>query len=506
MSGAPGALARTALTFLVVGLFVACDRPQPAAVAGGEQALPAAVPESATPSPRDPILWDPVGRSAAEVAGGLRVTDRWFTDAPVSSGPLSADGVLYVGLVNGEVVALDSEGGGVLWSEPLSEPTRELGGLAEGVLAVTDSSLTALRAGDGSALWSVPFDHDGPSAALSSGQAGVYLAMRDASLHAISSEGQLRWSAILPAPAAGSLALFDGAVLAITQLGHLVRVDAATGETEWTVTLGGSFFGGPAVNRAGFPGETAVVSSQGEVSIIAPDGSLAVEFDPGGIVMLANPFWVGDQLIIAQADGEISAYTRSGTRLWSSALDSHLAGSPTVFRNLAVAADSGGGVVALDLSSGDRITSVTLPAAIDGPATLLGHSSDRVELAVRLRGGQLARLSVNEEVERAPLLDGTRSYVLPAQGVFRLRDEEVRLSLGSSTDAVFEIDVGSSPAEPLVLELEDETGAIVSTNMGKVALARTIRAPLAAGLSYELVIRRPEASGEITVTIRTVQL
>jgi hypothetical protein len=113
---------------------------------------------------------------------------------------------------------------------------------------------------------------------------------------------------------------------------------------------------------------------------------------------------------------------------------------------------------------------------------------------------------MNAERAEVPLFTSEGSRVLPETGTFRLRDETVSLRMRTERDAVFEISVSTAPREDLVLQVVSERGAVVASNMGKVNLSDTLRVALDAGDSYELRISRPDAAGEVTISIETVQL
>ena len=77
------------------------------------------------------------------------------TDFPLSSGPVEADGRLFLGTSNAEFLALDAANGSLLWKATMSSEVTALAGVQDDtvVIRTSDGKLAALDARTGASRW-----------------------------------------------------------------------------------------------------------------------------------------------------------------------------------------------------------------------------------------------------------------------------------------------------------------------------------------------------------------
>ena len=166
----------------------------------------------------------------------------------------------------------------------------------------------------------------------------------------------------------GGVAVDGGRVYAVNGLGHVAALDAATGAAAWTVKPGGPLRGAPTVAD----GAVYVISQDNQIySLKAADGasnwSSAAALEIAGVFGSASPAVARGTVIAGFSSGELNAYRYENGRLvWQDALSrtsistsvaslSDIDASPVVDGNQVFAVGKGGRMVALELTSGQRI-------------------------------------------------------------------------------------------------------------------------------------------------------
>ncbi len=499
-----------ALTAILV---VGCDQSQPALVAGSnESADPAPPPVVEQVEEIEETVFEWAAPEFPDVAGG--VSAQRFTALGALLAPsilVTSDDMAFVGTGGGDLVAFDLLTGREQWRVPsiAGLPSSAITGLArlpQAIAATTGSALVSVSPDDGSFQWSLPLEGVIPGSVVTT-QSGVYLGLDDGTLLAVNaSDGTNRWTTRFTGVIAGNPTVFDGVVFGVTRSGDAFAVDALSGESIWELALPGEYEAGPSLLTSHSGANAAqpafaVASVDGEVTIFDPTGARMGQFPSALSPVLESPSWISNRVLVSSGDGVLALYDRDGERLWDVELGDDLAGAPLVLPGVAIATDAAGALVSLDPEDGRVVSRAALP----GIRTAATAWHDR-GVAVVLRGGQIGTIDVGGATEQLALLAGSESQVLPANGAFRLQQQEVRLRLGSQRDAVFDITVDASPVEDLVLQIESEDGNVVATNMGKVALSRTVRVALTAGISYELVVTRPAPLGETVISVRTEEV
>ncbi|HEV2044793.1 MAG TPA: PQQ-binding-like beta-propeller repeat protein [Sphingomicrobium sp.] len=166
----------------------------------------------------------------------------------------------------------------------------------------------------------------------------------------------------------GGVAVDGGRVYATNGLGHVAALDAATGAAAWTVKPGGPLRGAPTVAD----GAVYVISQDNQIySLKAVDGasnwSSAAALEIAGVFGSASPAVARGTVIAGFSSGELNAYRYENGRLvWQDALSrtsistsvaslSDIDASPVIDGNQVFAVGKGGRMVALELTSGQRI-------------------------------------------------------------------------------------------------------------------------------------------------------
>ncbi len=175
-----------------------------------------------------------------------------FPDAwCITSGISVADGVLYVGLKDGKMLALDHASRRRKWSFPgagccVGTPLLYRGILYYGGL---DRRLYALDAERGRMLWNVPVGdwvEGGPAAAGKT----VFFGSNDGRVYAIDAKlGVDRWTRKLDGAVTGTPACKDGRVFIGTAGGTFFALAADTGAVLWRYVAGGGVRGGSCVGH-----------------------------------------------------------------------------------------------------------------------------------------------------------------------------------------------------------------------------------------------------------------
>ncbi len=153
----------------------------------------------------------------------------------VEAQPVLAGGVLYQGVMNGEMHAIDALTGKPRWVAQPGGPIAHTAAVADGrvVFGSLDGSVYALSAADGSLMWK--FSTGGPvvcAPVLDGGR--VFIGSTDGILYALdAASGAAAWTLVTGGPVTGAPALADGRVYFGSEDMHARAVDARTGKLVW---------------------------------------------------------------------------------------------------------------------------------------------------------------------------------------------------------------------------------------------------------------------------------
>ncbi len=328
---------------------------------------------------------------------------------PINSAPAIVDGVLYIGVGDGGLHAIEAATGATIWTFTAASPISSSPAVADGVVYVGSSAgtLYALDATNGGEVWTFPGTRADASVAVLEGV--VYTGSIDGFLFALdAASGAEIWRASLGAAASRSPAVSDGVVYMGSADGVLHTFDAVTGEPGWNVQLDGDgvvsttvvtggvvyegtfegsenyFFALDAVTgdelwrfdspsglgffTAASDGKTVYTVSE-DTHVYALDAATGEEtwrFETGDVVSAA-PALVDDTLYVAGTDGLLYALdAATGFERWQYSIDGATDYGPVVTGGVAYVGTKFG---ALHAVNGSELTTLAFPENDAGSAT-----------------------------------------------------------------------------------------------------------------------------------------
>jgi outer membrane protein assembly factor BamB len=233
---------------------------------------------------------------------------------------------------------------------------------------------------------------------------------------ALTIAGKKRWDRRI-GPVSPPLALAGDLLVAATERGTVVALEARRGGTRWTREL-------PQAARAG-------VLRLADGLLVATDDSLYRLADSSGTVdarvglpatVIGIPAWQGDTLVVATASGHIVGLDGRDLRvLWSVEAGSSFFGGPALARDTAFAVSLRGELWHVPLTHPDGARAVPLDAAVRAAPTptrsgvLIGTLGGEIVL-VRGDGAILPRGRVEGPIEQPPIVLDGMMYVIDGKG------------------------------------------------------------------------------------------
>lgn len=334
------------------------------------------------------LQFDPAntGRSPAAVGPTGEVQPAWtFYAGDAIRSPVVARGTVYVGSADHDVYALRADDGTELWSADVGHDARGVA-VVDGVVYVGTGgvdALVALDAEDGSEVWRYT-DSNG--------------------------KGKLR----------GSPTVVDDVIYAGGLDDNVFAVDAETGEELWR-RYTGECFGGQSPTPAVADGTVYVSEDCGDVlALAAADGSVKWRYDTGTRRGAGSPPAIVDGVVY------VGSLTAPGGR--------------SVQKVYAIDAETGQKL--WDFPVGDDVRSS--PAVADG-TVYVGSSDQNVYAIDATDGTEQWSFSTVGDVSSSPAVANGTVYVGSHDGLFYLLDAET----GDKVDAI-PIGTGSVTASPAV--------------------------------------------------------
>jgi hypothetical protein len=424
--------------------------------------------------------------SGDSFSGALSVAGISFVPGRPTTQVVQYGDLLFAGS-GSSLFRYDVDGDRFLGSIGFPELIREIVAAPAGVYVATDNEL-ALFAAESEPVWTRRLPA-APSGRMQATRAAVYLTLADESLRSFAADGSPTMVSQLGIDGEGVSEIYSGRVYVTGSDGTLL-VLLASGDELWRRS-----FGVPI---------SSLSIDQESVLVVLSDGSAAV-LDPETGRVRSDEF--GDQRVVwgTLAEGQVvllgnrelfSFDPVDGEREWSVGLERELFRQPVASGGLLLLyGDETLRTVSL---SGRQIGELSLPALPAAPSQLLV-----TELLVPLVDGTIVRIDLDGDGVQIPLLGSDRVWQLPPGGVFRLADREVRLRLRSEAGGVYDISVSSVPEQDLLLTVVQENGQQIATNMGKVELEPSVRAPLEPGVDYQLRIGRAASDEVAEISIST---
>lgn len=175
--------------------------------------------------------------TASGPTGG--VTERWQYDAGISTLPVVADGRVYFGILNDELVALDERAGAEIWRAPVTRTVRGSPAVADGTVyvRVEPNRVSAFEAATGRSEWQVttgppPTPHADYAPRVRAGltvtDGMVYVSSNDKLRALDGGTGRQRWQSRLE-----GLTAADGKSVYVTTGTKVYRLDKSDGTARW---------------------------------------------------------------------------------------------------------------------------------------------------------------------------------------------------------------------------------------------------------------------------------
>ncbi|HEY0757584.1 MAG TPA: PQQ-binding-like beta-propeller repeat protein [Ktedonobacteraceae bacterium] len=236
------------------------------------------------------------------------------------------DGICYTTAPNGIVTALRVSDGVLLWrhtGKAAEETATVTGGIIYLVPLLPNKGSTptvtieALRARDGSPLWSHSFPHDALNEfQLTVVNGVVYIRSVEKSITALrASDGSLLWSYTAQTPFVSTVV--EGTVYTLTQDGHLTALSASSGSVLWTHTSLTPTRPSPAIVANGLV--FLSLRDSGIDALRAETGALLWRYTPrdSTLTLLSPPRVANGSVYILTQDGYLTALrASSGSTVW----------------------------------------------------------------------------------------------------------------------------------------------------------------------------------------------
>ncbi len=306
-----------------------------------------------------------------------------------------------------------------LWRAGVGRAAAGQPALGDSVIAVLalDRTLSLLVRSTGERVWRARLDAPGVGAPLIVGDR-VYAATggRQGRVYAFALRtGRRHWRQPL-AFATGSIAATPGTVLAATESGRVVGLDASDGAARWTRRLAGPVRAGVVL----FGDEVFVASDDTLYVLDLAEGSVR-RHAAAPVIVAAIPAVLGDTLVATSPDGQIVGIDLRGPTLrWTVPTGSPIFGGPSVARDTVFAVTLDGAVWQVPLRDPTAATADSLHVAVRAtPAptrsgVLVGTLAGELLL---VRGASVERKArVDGPIEQAPVVDRGILYVIDGKG------------------------------------------------------------------------------------------
>ncbi|GIW06041.1 MAG: hypothetical protein KatS3mg060_0846 [Dehalococcoidia bacterium] len=387
---AEAVLAGAAVVLLVLGAVRFTAPPSPAVSGAALSTLSTTSPAGSwTMAGQNPARTSFAAESATVLEG--RVVWQQSLGATITSPPVSAGGLVLVGLADGRAVARETLNGQSKWEYKASGSIEAGPAIADGLvfLGLKDGRVVALDLASGGLRWD--YRTGGPVTSAPLAIDGVlFVASHDGGVYALDAAGgSLRWRYDAGSAIAAPLAVGNGLVVAGTADGRLHLLDLASGAARWVYRTGGAV-DAPPLLAGGF---AYVANDRGIVHAIDPFAKGApFEWElrelqaqlylwglPVGLpgpqpgykwsANVASPVksamaTAGALLFVPGTDGKLTAlHALDGRQRWQANLGGPVA-SPIVAGDLLYAASEDKRLVVLTAATGDKVLEIALPGKI----------------------------------------------------------------------------------------------------------------------------------------------
>jgi outer membrane protein assembly factor BamB len=463
----------------------------PETTAGGQSPEPETVQVAGAPAGGSgPVLADE--GTLEQVPGRPREIWRHQSESPVAAGPAVASGRVAVGYADRAIRAFDSESGQVAWTLESPVSPVALASNGEAFVVSGPEGTFSVDARTGTRGWLNPAGA-APGSGVTVTSRAAYVGTSSGALAAIDvTSGDSLWS--LPAlsspgvPLVGSVAALDGVLYAAFRDGSITAARASDGSRVWSSTADSRVVAGPTVRPDGL----YLATTGGSIVRLGLDRGDVSEAASGLPAIATRVIDGGSRLVVFDSTSGMHAGVLPLSDVTSAAareagfpaLD--LAGQPALLDSVILVSDVSGLLRGIDPGTAREVWTFPLGFGVFGSLSYDGQQVYAVG-----RTGAL-------------LLDSGRTWPLPEQGRFRMKDRLVELVYVSQAGAVVQWTVTSSvPDDPVLFTISASDGSRVASNMGKVELERSARAAVVAGGRYVIRIERPYPDRTVTIFVES---
>lgn len=329
------------------------------------------------------------------------------------------------------------------WSQPGGSANKSMGHLALGASLSRAWSVKIMGSTGRARLASQPVVADGR----------VYMVDVDAVVTAYSADtGAKQWSTAIPASDdksnrgsrfGGGVSFADGKVFATSGLGDVVALNANDGSVVWRVKPGGPLRGAPGLSN----GLVYVLSQDSQLyALDQTDGKVewtqAGSMETQGVLGVAAPAAAQGTIVAGFSSGELNAYRyENGRMLWQDTLSrtsattsvsalSDIDAEPVIDGGRVYAIGQGGRLVAIDLSTGQRLweqnfASIATPwiasewlfvVTDDARLIAVARASGRIRWIAQLQRYRNEKKRKNPIQWSGPILAGDRLILTNSRG------------------------------------------------------------------------------------------
>lgn len=216
----------------------------------------------------------PTNDAGGFVAGAMLAALAWSVDlgSPIKSSPaIGPDGTIYVGTLDGKLVAVSSKHE-VKWRANTGDTFGSSPAIArDGTIYVasTDHALHAITT-DGNSKWSTSLDAEIHGSPAIGGDGTIYAGTVDGKLSAVTPSGAVKWTYSAGGAIVGTPTVYAGGVYVASEDKRLHGVNVTDGSSRWTY------------NTLGTP-RSAMVTQDGYIYFGSTDGRIYVLTPKGGL-------------------------------------------------------------------------------------------------------------------------------------------------------------------------------------------------------------------------------
>jgi len=224
---------------------------------------------------------------------------------PMASSPvIGGDGTIYVGTLDGKLVAVAPRGTATKWSVTTNDKAGSSPAIGQdGTIYVgsTDHGLYAIRP-EGTIAWRTDLGAEVTGSPAVGGDGTIYVGAVDGKLHAVEPTGDVRWSYATGGPITGTPAVYAGVVYVGSADKKLHAVSVVDGTGRWTYETQGAV----ATPVIAADGTVYVGSADMRVYAIKPTGTLFFAVNVRGRVKSAPALIAGPTLYVTTDTGLVA--------------------------------------------------------------------------------------------------------------------------------------------------------------------------------------------------------